>query len=148
MYGLRGIGDTPGAFSVACGGGLDALNPSCWGMIWDSATGGTAPSVAPPPAPTGTALTTPPASEADAAALVQSIANQQARAQQALNAGQVQSSVSDIVLGGASTAIPNIPTVTDLLPTVTDLFGSWWVIGALVIGAVVFAGAATARGGR
>lgn len=129
MYGLRGIGDTPGAFSVACGGGLDALNPSCWGQIWSSMTGSTASSVAPPPAPTGAALTTPPASEADAAALAQSLANQQAVAQQALNAGQVQSSISDTVLGGASSATT----------AVTDPFSSWWLIGALAISFAILA---------
>jgi hypothetical protein len=144
MYGLRGIGDTPGAFSTACGGGLDALNPSCWGTIWGSMTGSTAPasSVAPPPAPTGAALTTPPASEADAAALVQSIANQQAVAQRALNAGQVQSSISDTVLGGASSATT---AVTD---AVTDPFSSWWLIGALAISFVILANLAKTEGVR
>jgi hypothetical protein len=140
MYGLRGIGDTPGAFSTACGGGLDALNPSCWETIWGSMTGSTAPasSVAPPPAPTGAALTTPPASEADAAELVQSIANQQAVAQQALNAGQVQSSISDTVLGGASSATT----------AVTDPFSSWWLIGALAISFAILANMANAEGVR
>ena len=135
MYGLRGIGDTPGAFSFACGGGLDALNPSCWGST-------PASSVAPPPAPTGAALTTPPASEADAAALVQSIANQQAVAQKALNAGQVQSSILDTVLGGASSATT---AVTD---AVTAPFSSWWLIGALAISFAILANMAYEEGVR
>jgi hypothetical protein len=48
------------------------------------------PTVAPPPAPTGAALTPPPASGADAQALVDQLTNQQMQSQQQLNAANVQ----------------------------------------------------------
>ena len=56
--------------------------------------------IAPPPAPTGAILTTPPASGDDAQATVDALLNQQLLDQQALNASQVKSTWIDELEGG------------------------------------------------
>src|SRR5919108_3931105 len=99
----RGIGDTPGAFSTACGGGLDALNPDCWPGIWPFSIFVSPKSqvVAPPPVPSGSrgeVVLPPPGSgggitlptdASQAPAVVQDILNEQLRKQQAIDASQV-----------------------------------------------------------
>lgn len=85
------------------------------------------PSVAPPPAPTGAALTVPPASGADAQALVDSLVNQQMTSQQALNASQV---------------VPVDQTLLQFTAGVQNAVGGfdwtkWALIGGGVLAAVV-----------
>ena len=88
MYGLAATTDQS---LLYCGGPLAPFYPSCWSNAWDSLFG--SPSqLAPPPAPTGTVLTTPPASGADAQATIDQLLNQQMAAQQALAGSQANPS--------------------------------------------------------
>src|ERR1019366_8423474 len=68
--------------------------------MWAAIFGYSNSEIAVPPAPTGAALTVPPASGADAAALAQSLSDQQVAAQQAINAQGVQSSLVDQASSG------------------------------------------------
>src|SRR5438552_6898090 len=67
----------------------------CWSRAWDGIMGPPKPVVGVPSTPTGTALTLPPASGEEAAALQQQLADEALRRQQALNAAGVQSGVLD-----------------------------------------------------
>jgi hypothetical protein len=75
-----------------------ALNSDCWGHsipYWQQAMIPGGSGLAVPAAPTGSVLTTPPASGADAQATVDALLNEQLAAQQVANAAQVQP-VTDI----------------------------------------------------
>jgi len=102
MY-MRGLGQSAadiaagaGNNPVACLGLSYLSNPFCWSQLpytWSQQLAvqpGTAPPSVPSVLPTGqNALTTPPASGADAAQVVQDLVNQQMVAQQQVNAAQV-----------------------------------------------------------
>ena len=103
--------------------------PSCWSALEPSP-------VAPPPAPTGEALTLPPASGAQAQALVDQLLNQQLQDQQALNAAGVQSSWVDRLSSTAVSAGESISAPGGM---------SWLLWGALALG--VFALVAVSGGG-
>ncbi len=97
MYGLRGLTDAQWQdceSSVFRG----IFRPSCW------ATRNPKSTVAPPQSPTGDVLTVPPASGDDAQSVVDALLDQQLRDQQTLNAGVVQSSWWDEIVGDASAA--------------------------------------------
>jgi hypothetical protein len=120
MY-TRGLGAATDCITL--GGWF--TNSDCWGHsipYWQqmATPGGTG--LAPPPAPTGPALTVPPASGADAAALVQSLTNQQLAAQQGSNAAQVQP---------ASDLYGTIADAGGLVPSID------WTKVALISGAVL-----------
>ena len=92
----HGLGRTP-AQDALCqtelfGGFFDFTN--CWTALVPS-------TLAVPGAPTGSALTTAPASGADAQSTVDTLLNQQLTDQQALNATAVQSSALDQAASGA-----------------------------------------------
>ena len=140
MYRLSGLGATlptgTAATTAACAGEFAGgfFDPSCW---WASIFPDPVSTVAPPPAPTGAALTTPPADAASAAALAQSLADQQAIAQQNLNATQVLSTWWDNLTGGAAQAGGGLSNVlSGALP---------WIIGGVAIFAVVAAGGGSPR---
>ncbi len=84
------------------------LQPACYQPLDD-----TPQVVAPPGAPSGSVLTVPPASGADAQATVDALLNQQLRDQQKLDAAGVSSSWWDSIAGGAysvgSSAVGAIP---------------------------------------
>lgn len=113
--------------------------PNWWLNLW----GIVDTTVAVAPAPTSDALTVPPASGESAAALVQSLSDQQVAAQQAANAEGVKSGVldqwsSDIV----DTANAATSGVTSALP---------WILGAVGLGIfalVAFSGGSARRYGR
>ena len=146
---MYGWGAAPGLFE--CGGAYDAGNPSCWThdrvaswFPFNLIMSPNPPVVAAPRSPSGAVLTTPPASGEDAQATVDALLNQQLADQQALNAGQVQSSVWDEIEGGtyqAGESIANAATVAfNWLP--------WALGGILVFGAVALAAGSPRRYGR
>ena len=109
------------------------FNPFCWQTV-------TPPSaIAPPGAPSGDLLTTPPASGEQAQATVDALVNQQLLDQQALNAGAVQSSWWDELTGGTYGAAAGAASgLTSYLP---------WILGAVGLGvfALVAMGGGSAR---
>lgn len=113
MYSLRqsGLGavDLFGQRCVPVVGDPSCPAPSWWMSLW----GLTDTSVAVAPAPTGSALTVPPASGVDAQATVDTLLNQQLVAQQAANAQGVQSSALDLAASGvvaaANAIAPSFP---------------------------------------
>lgn len=132
----------PGAFSTQCGGGLDALNYSCWPQIpilnwFNPASSG---SVAPPKAPTD--LTTPPASGAAAQQTVDALLNQQMADQQALDASQVTTTIGSEVGGALSQAGDTVSSAAK--NAVESLTSPWLWLG---LGLGVFALVAIAGGG-
>lgn len=140
MYRVRsGMGIAPaecsaGSFwckpSTDCSqGAMWAAHPICWSMSADS-WAKLAGAVAPVGAPTGAALTVPPASGADAQATVDALVNQQMLDQQAKNAAGVQSSWWDGVLGGTAAAADS---AAGLIPTTPNLL----LIGGIALAAVV-----------
>jgi hypothetical protein len=118
----RGMGGLTPAQYAACNdsflGGI--WNPTCWQSLNPPST------VAPVGAPTGSALTVPPASGADAQATIDTLVNQQMTDQQALNAGAVQSSWWDTVTGAVGSVAPDSGT-------------SWLMYGVLaIVGVMAF----------
>jgi hypothetical protein len=92
--------------------------PFCWQTVTPKST------VAPPGAPTGDALTVPPASGEEAQETVDTLLNQQLTDQQALNAGAVQSSWWDEGTGSVGSVAPSSST-------------SWLLYGVLGIVGVI-----------
>jgi hypothetical protein len=96
-------------------------NSDCWGHsipYWQNVVTPGGSGIAPPPAPTGSVLTTPPANAAEAQATVNELLNQQMAAQQAADASQVQpvtdvysllNSATGSVLAGSSTTSSGVP---------------------------------------
>lgn len=129
------------------------VNPRCWQYspsTWASMIAG---NLAAPPAPTGAALTTPPASGADAAALAQSLANQQLVAQNAIDAAQVQSSGLDVassaIVDTADAAAAAAKAAADSLLNPGGLsLMVWLALGLGVFGIVAFGGGSARRYGR
>ena len=86
------------------------MDSACWGHsipYWQQIATPGGSGLAVPQAPTGSVLTTPPASGADAQATVDALLNEQLAAQQATNAAQVQPvtdvySVADSVVNAGS----------------------------------------------
>jgi hypothetical protein len=111
--------------------------------MWAAIFGYSNSEIGTPPAPTSSALTTAPASGADASALTQSLSDQQVAAQQAVNAGGVQSSLVDQASSGiVDTASAVTGTLTTALP---------WILGAvglLVFGMVAMGGGSARRYAR
>lgn len=140
---MIGLGADPGAFSTQCGGGLDALNSNCWGNIWPFNYFVTpTPKVVAPPGAPSTALSDPSASIDQAQR--DAILNQQLLDQQALNAGSVQSSVTDTVLGATS-------QVSDVVSSAASQAFSWlpWVVGGVALfGLMALGGGGPRRYGR
>ncbi len=126
MYSLRpssGLGAVD-LFGQRCVPNID--DPSCpapawWMRLWNLSD----TTVGVPPAPSGSILTVPPASGAEAQATVDALLNQQLEAQQAANAGGVQSSVLDQAASG----------IVDTGSAVGSFFSSPWFWGALGLGA-------------
>jgi hypothetical protein len=140
MYGLGatlpvGTAATTAACANDFAGGF--FYPSCW---FASIFPDPPSMVAPPPAPTGAALTTAPADAASAQALADQLAAQQLAAQKALNATQVQSTWLDTLLGNTAAAGGSIgdgiDTLTSYLP---------WVIGGVALFAMVAIGGGSPR---
>lgn len=136
-YGLnRGMGGlTPDQLAQCDASFLGGIwNPTCWQPINPPST------VAPVGAPTGDALTVPPASGADAQATVDALVNQQLVDQNALNAPSVTSSWWDSLTGGTyATASSAASGLTSYLP---------WIlggIGLLVFGMVAMGGGSPRR---
>lgn len=118
----RGMGRTA-AQDVVCrsetfGGFFD---PACWSALEVSP-------IAPPGAPTGSALTVPPASGEEAQATVDALLNQQLADQQALNAQGVTSSWWNQVTGGTAAIAQNAFSMASALP---------WILGG--VGLIAFA---------
>jgi hypothetical protein len=140
-YGLnRGMGVT----TYECQAIQESVDPMAAHFsipcMWAAVFGYSNSEIAVPPAPTGAALTVPPASGEDAAALAQSLSDQQVAAQQALNASGVQSSWWDELTGGAYSAASGAASMT--LP---------WILGAVGVGIfalVAFGGGSARRYGR
>jgi hypothetical protein len=110
------------------------------GAVWDYILHGCPTPIATPGAPSGSVLTVPPASEAEAQATVDALLNQQIRDQQALNAQGVTSSWAD----QASSAVVD---TADLKPGGVP----WWVwlAGGLgLFAAVAIGGGRPRRYGR
>jgi hypothetical protein len=113
MYMRQGLAAVPQDCTALSGW---FMNSACWSNSipgWQAALG-VQPGSAPPPAPTGAALTVPPADAQQAAALVQQLSNQQVIAQQAADAGQVAPvtdvySVTGDVVSNASALPSAIP---------------------------------------
>jgi hypothetical protein len=97
-----------------------------------------------PGAPTGAALTTPPASEADAQAQVDALLNQQLEAQKALNAAGVQSTWVD---EAASGVVDTADSLNPLKPgNINWLF--WGGVGLAMFAVVAVSGGSPRRYGR
>src|ERR1017187_7026237 len=95
-YGLnRGLGVT----TYECEAIQNSMDPMSAHVslpcMWAAIFGYSNSEIGVPPAPTGAALTVPPASGQSAAELAQSLSDQQVAAQQAINAAGVQSSRSE-----------------------------------------------------
>jgi hypothetical protein len=140
----RGIGaatDVTGASTSAyCNSWLSFMDPACSTTLLNIFS---SPSqIAPPPAPTGSALTLPPASGEDAAALAQSLSDQQMRDQQALAAAQVKSSWWDQVAGSAYQAGVAIDPFNPPGGGVSWLV---WVAGGIGLIALAFMGGGSPR---
>ena len=124
--------------------GLDPMGahvslPCMWAAIFGYSNS----EIGVPPAPTGAALTTPPASGQSAAELAQSLSNQQVAAQQAINAAAVQSSLLDQAASGI------VDTTNSLTDSLTSLLP--WILGVaglLVFGMVTMGGGSARRYGR
>ena len=112
------------------------LNPFCWQTV------APASQLAVPPAPTGDALTVPPESGQSAAELQQSLADEQMRRQQAIDAANVKSTWSDQLSSD----------IVDTTNSLTNPGGLSWVvwgaIGLAVFGVVAFSGGSARRYGR
>ena len=137
MYSLRrssGLGavDLFGQRCVPVSGDPSCPAPAWWMNLW----GITDTTVGVPPAPTGSVLTVPPASGAEAQATVDALLNQQVVNQQAANAQGVTSSWID---QASSSAVAAGEAVTGSFP--------WVLIGALGLGvfAMVAVGGGSAR---
>ena len=144
-YGLkRGLGVT----TYECQAIQDSSDPMSAKVslpcMWAAIFGYSNSEIAVPPAPTGAALTVPPASGADAAALAQSLSDQQIAAQQAINAQGVQSSLVDQASSG----------IVDTANAVTGTLSAGlsaalpWILGAaglLVFGMVAMGGGSARR---
>ncbi len=132
---MYGLGITRGQF-IDCQNSFMAgiFRPSCWGTVESGPT-----VVAPPGAPTGDALTLPPASGADAQATVDALLNQQLADQQKVNAAGVSSSWWDSTVGGVysvgSSAVSGFPW-------------GWLAIGVGAVALVAFGGGSPRRYGR
>lgn len=99
--------------------------PNWWLNLW----GIQDTTIAVAPAPTGAALTVPPVSGDSAAALVQSLSDQQVAAQQAANAQGVQSGILDQAASGI------VDTTNAAVSGLTSAFP--WIIGICVVGVVM-----------
>ena len=111
--------------------------------MWAAIFGYSNSEIAVPPAPTGAALTVPPASGQSAAQLAQSLSDQQVAAQQAINAAGVQSSLADQAASGI------VDTTNSLTDSLTSLLP--WILGAaglLVFGMVTMGSGSARRYGR
>jgi len=131
----RGLGRTM-AEDATCKASLFGgfFSPTCWTSLEPNP-------LAPPPAPTGAALTTPPASGADAQATVDALLNEQMRAQQALAAQQVQSSAAD---QAASAVVDTAGAVSDAAESAANALAApfgvpWWAWLAGGVGIFAFA---------
>ena len=147
-YGLnRGLGVT----TYECQAIQNSLDPSSPQVslpcMWAAIFGYSNSEIGTPPAPTGSALTVPPASGQSAAALAQSLSDQQVAAQQAVNAAGVQTSVLDQASSG----------IVDTANAVADSFTAGlssalpWILGGfgvLVFGMVAMGGGSARRYGR
>ena len=144
------MGDAPGAFSTQCGGGLDALNSDCWGGIWPLSYFVTpkAPVVAPPGVPQGALLTTPPASGEQAQQTVDELVNQQMVDQQALNAGNVQSSSLDLAAGGLYQAGEAVGSAASSAASSLTSPWLWLGIGLAGFALIAIGGGSSRRYGR
>lgn len=99
-----GIAPPGGPPNADCSNSLNWLFASgCWSMSPSSwaalAAAGQSSLTATPPAPSGSVLTVPPASGADAQATVDALVNQQMQNQQAVDASQVSTTVGSTVGG-------------------------------------------------
>ena len=115
-----------------------ALNSDCWGHsipYWQQAMIPGGSGLAVPAAPTGSVLTTPPASGAEAQATVDTLLNEQLAAQQAADAAQVQP-VTDVY-----SVVDSVVNARSSLAS--GLSVPWW---AWVVGGGIFLVAAF--GGR
>ena len=150
----RGMGDSAsdsGAFSTQCGGGLDALNPNCWYQIWPLSYFASPPAVsvtATAPAPTGSVLTTPPASGEEAQQTVDALLNQQLKNQQAIDAAQVQSSAADIVGGALANAGDTISNAASGVVSAVSSPILWLGLGLGVFALVALSAGSPRRYGR
>jgi hypothetical protein len=109
--------------------------PVAYWQKWAGCVDPSAPSaIAPVGAPTGSALTVPPASGADAQATVDALVNQQMIDQQSLNAQGVTSSVSDIILGSGGAAVSAISSAASSVPWVWIGVGLAFIFGASALG--------------
>jgi len=120
----RGMGRTV-AEDAVCRASLFGgfFSPTCWGALEPQ-------TLAPPPAPTGSILTTPPASGADAQATVDALLNEQMAAQQQLAGSQVSSGVLDQAAS----------TVVDTGSALASPLGlPWWAWLAGGVGIFAFA---------
>lgn len=107
------------------------FDPACWSAL-------ELPVIGTAPAPTGDALTLPPASGEDAAALQQSLADEAMRRQQGIDAAQVQTNWLDRFSSGA------VDTGNALNPFDGGPGGlSWLLWGALGVGAFALVTLAT-----
>ena len=133
----RGLGRTL-AEDAECRSGTFGgfFTPVCWTRLQSS-------TVAPVGAPTGDALTVPPASGEEAQATVDALVNQQFADQQSLNAQSVTYSWWDSVTGGSyGAAAGAVSGVTSAFP---------WIVGVVGIGIfalVAFGGGSPRRYGR
>lgn len=130
------------AYRRKCGMGATCAAQSASifsGELWDYIFHGCpVPSaVAAPPAPTGSVLTVPPASEGDAQQTVDALLNQQMRDQQAKNAEGVKSTWWDETLGGAYGAGN---TLGDSLMAAFP-----WILGGVAVLALVAVGGGSPR---
>jgi len=110
MYTVRpnsGLGTSPPGVYDCSGAVSWLLSSSCWSQTrdqWAAQYAAQLSPIAPPGAPTGSVLTVPPASGADAQATVDELLNQQLADQQAKNAAGVTSSWWDTLLGAPAAA--------------------------------------------
>jgi hypothetical protein len=137
-YGLKGgLGRTL-AEDAQCRSGVFGgfFTPVCWTRLENSP-------VAPVGAPTGDALTFPPASGEEAQATIDALVNQQMLDQQALNAQSVTSSWWNTLTGGTYGAASGAASgVASALP---------WILGAVGLGVfalVAIGGGSPRRYGR
>ena len=137
----RGMGavDIFGQRCTPGGGELGQAQLADWScpapQWWMKMFGLTDTSVAVAAAPTGAALTTPPASGAEAEALVQSLSDQQLAAQQAANAQGVRSGLFDQA-ASALMDTTNAFSMASVMP---------WIIGGVLVFAIVAVGGGSPR---
>jgi hypothetical protein len=131
MYKVKsGLGTAPPGI-YDCSGSISwYLNAHCWGQTpeqWAAQYSSQLSPIAPPQAPTGSVLTTPPASGEQAQQTVQDIINQQMIDQQAKNAAGVTSSTTDQILGAGGAAVS---AAGDAASSVMSVPGwVWWALG-------------------